>query len=91
MKSKDRDYLKILHAVPEVKEKTAGYGLLAEYVPVAGYIEILDKDRNVIGITFNGKTIKEPITKQYYNLDKWLKLFGTSADFLASLGFTNKT
>lgn len=88
MKYKDIDYIKIFLEVPELKAKARKYGLIAEYVPFAGFIEILDKDRNVVGITFNGKTIKEPITKQYYNLDKWLTLFGNSMNFLATLGFT---
>ena len=87
MKFNDRDYLKILYCVSEVKEKARKYNLLAEYVPVAGYIEILDKERNVIGITFNGITIKESLSRQYFNMDKWLNLFDKSLSYLSSLKF----
>lgn len=90
MKPKDKDYIKIFMALFDVKDKVQPYGLIAEYVPFSGYIEILDANRDVVAISFNGKTIKEPNTKQYYNLDKWITLFGTSIGFLASLGFTDK-
>jgi hypothetical protein len=69
-----RNIIDVMYHVAEIRELARQYGLVAEYIPVVGAIEIMS-DGIPLGISFDGVRIKDNSNNCIYSLRRWMKAF----------------